>query len=121
VGDHPVKVPPELVEFVVAEAADLFPEDEGDLVCVYDARDEHLANYFAQWGADQELEACCEVVRKFWGGAGDGGLFAARRPKPPTLAEQALRAAAIELDPAGRNGSVIMAALNRLAELEDKQ
>jgi hypothetical protein len=126
VGDHPVKVPPELVEFVVAEAADLFPEDEGDLVDVYAARDEHLANYFAQWGADQELEACCDWL-------GEQGfldayrLRAARRPKPPTLAEQATTA--LHAIASGANDAreqchdiaTITAALNRLAELEAKQ
>ena len=53
----------------------------------------------ARWGADQELEACCvEVEQMFcWGSARD--LRAARRPKPPSLKEQALEAlAAIEGD-----------------------
>jgi len=46
----------------------------------------------AQWGADQELEAChCEVT--FWGGKGMADrLQATRRPKPPSLKEQALEA-----------------------------
>jgi hypothetical protein len=47
----------------------------------------------AQWGADQELEACLRLVEI------DGGedaydfaryIRAARRPKPPSLKEQAL-------------------------------
>jgi hypothetical protein len=44
----------------------------------------------AQWGADQELEACCEWLD----GVGDLTLQlrAARRPKPPSLKEQALKA-----------------------------
>ena len=50
-----------------------------------------LATQAAQWGADQELEACCEWLKKntnchitieF--------LRDARRPKPPSLKEQAL-------------------------------
>jgi hypothetical protein len=51
-----------------------------------------LATRAAQWGADAELEACCEWL--------NGGskidydtaalLRAARRPKPPSLKEQAL-------------------------------
>jgi len=62
----------------------------------YDERDWlyelHIANRAAQWGADQELEACCEWisnevlcesnVHRF--------LRAARRPKPPSLKERAL-------------------------------
>ena len=45
-----------------------------------------------QAGADQELEAChCEV--SFWGGKGMADrLQATRRPKPPSLKEQALEA-----------------------------
>jgi len=43
----------------------------------------------AQWGADQELEACCEWVSAVDGKYGPR-LRLARRPKPPTLKEQAL-------------------------------
>jgi hypothetical protein len=43
----------------------------------------------ARWGADQELEACCEWTA-IVGGA--EALRAARRPKPPSLKEQALGA-----------------------------
>jgi hypothetical protein len=46
----------------------------------------------ARWGADQELEACCEE----FSARGNAGicrrLRTARRPKPPTLKEQALEA-----------------------------
>ena len=41
-------------------------------------------------GADQELEACCEWVQGY-AECGDS-LHAARRPKPPSLKEQALAA-----------------------------
>jgi hypothetical protein len=42
----------------------------------------------AQWGADQELEACCKWVESFadWGDL----LLQDRRPKPPSLKEQGL-------------------------------
>jgi hypothetical protein len=45
----------------------------------------------AQWGADQELEACCEWIPKAtpWDAE---QLRAARRPKPLSLKEQALQA-----------------------------
>jgi len=51
----------------------------------------------ARWGADQELEACCEWIHNetyddcataFSGFIAN--LRAARRPKPPSLKEQAL-------------------------------
>jgi hypothetical protein len=45
----------------------------------------------AQWGADQELEACCETLdmvngSNYWSQV----LRSGRRPKPPSLKEQAL-------------------------------
>jgi hypothetical protein len=49
-----------------------------------------LATRAAQWGADQELEACCAFVRR--GPWCSEKLRAARRPKPPSLKEQALLA-----------------------------
>jgi hypothetical protein len=49
-----------------------------------------LAKLAAQWGADTELEACCEWADETgWQGAGDG-LRTARRSKPPSLRRQAL-------------------------------
>jgi len=51
-----------------------------------------IATHAVQWGADQELEACC-----LWLNGGSkidydtaSLLRAARRPKPPSLKEQAL-------------------------------
>jgi hypothetical protein len=45
----------------------------------------------AQWGADQELEACCEwISNPDTMHLGPSDLRAARRPKPPSLKEQAL-------------------------------
>jgi hypothetical protein len=49
-----------------------------------------IANKAAQWGADQELEACCKWLREFHPG-GTEQLRAARRPNPPSLKEQALK------------------------------
>jgi len=51
----------------------------------------------AQWGADQELEACCEWFQEFyktesWVKHDLKHFRAARRPKPPSLKEQALTA-----------------------------
>jgi hypothetical protein len=50
----------------------------------------------AQWGADQELEVCCEWLCEFHPG-GTKQLRCSRRPKPPSLKEQAL--AALEVIP----------------------
>jgi hypothetical protein len=75
------------------------------------------ANYFctlaAQWGADQELEACCEWTA-IVGGA--EALRAARRPKPPSLKEQAIAQlrevnAMLQFQTTGGETSAIRAAL----------
>jgi hypothetical protein len=44
-----------------------------------------------QQGADQELEACCAWLREFHPG-GTEQLRCSRRPKPPSLKEQAIAA-----------------------------
>jgi hypothetical protein len=52
--------------------------------------DAEVFSEVAQWGADQELNACCEWTQGY-AECGDS-LRAARRPKPPSLKEQALEA-----------------------------
>jgi hypothetical protein len=55
--------------------------------------EQFIATRFAQWGADQELEACCEWVTKDWTDIEIADMLrSARRPKPPSLKEQALEA-----------------------------
>jgi hypothetical protein len=53
----------------------------------YDQFSHHIATKAAQWGADQELDACCEWAQGY-AECGDS-LRLARRPKPPSLREQA--------------------------------
>ena len=52
---------------------------------------QELTTQAARWGADMELEACCEWIPKAtpWDAE---QLRAARRPKPPSLKELALEA-----------------------------
>ena len=57
------------------------------------AYEQHITTRAAQWGADQELEACCDWLH--WQNLATHAdlipsLRAARRPKPPNLKEQAL-------------------------------
>jgi hypothetical protein len=94
-NQHPITTPPELVQ-QWAEAAS-FAKD-GELAGV-------LATAAARWGWDQrgtandaelqeardkELEACCEWLRsKGILEPAIDALRAARRPKPPSLKEQA--------------------------------
>jgi hypothetical protein len=78
--------------------------------------EDHIATQAALWGADQELEACCAEVSVSWNGnkALAVELRTARRPKPPSLKEQALDelAAAERLYPA--DWSTIRKALGAL-------
>jgi len=56
---------------------------------------QQLATRAAQWGADQELEACCKWLDRNCGRWELPVLLRnARRPKPPSLKEQGLAAAA---------------------------
>ena len=50
-----------------------------------------LATRAAQWGADQELEACCHYFARDLRESLALELRAARRPKPPTRKERALK------------------------------
>ena len=79
--DHPITPPRELMQQWIADS----PK-------VPIAHGEYIATQAARWGADQELEACCEWI----GSEGLAGytsreLRAARRPKPPSLKEQSLK------------------------------
>lgn len=54
--------------------------------------EDHIANEAAKWGADTELEACCEwITGRDWTWT-SAQLRTARRPKPPSLKEQAIAA-----------------------------
>ena len=62
---------------------------------------DYIATQAARWGADQELEACCQALRVrgtrmrcMEANQTIEHLRAARRPKPPSLKEQAQ----VELD-----------------------
>jgi hypothetical protein len=77
-AEHPITPPPELVQNWVDT---LLPQSS---LKAFTAA--------AQWGADRELEACCKWVEaKHWiEPEFVVHLRAARRPKPPSLKQQAL-------------------------------
>ena len=86
---HPITPPPELFAEWLAEAKRMHPAESTGFIAGEVARLAYRA------GADQELEACIELIK-------DHGWFAnpehrvnevraARRPKPPSLKEQALK------------------------------
>ena len=77
--EHPITPPPELVQ----------QWWDGTHGALYEF--EAVTTQAARWGADQELEACCEWINSFQNKfvhAHD--LRLVRRPKPPSLKEQAL-------------------------------
>ena len=77
---HPITPPPELVEQWINEP--------GGLSAV------HVATQAARWGADQELDACIDVILAHPGLEHPELLVEVlrdiRRPEPPSLAEEAL-------------------------------
>jgi hypothetical protein len=88
--DHPIVPSPELIQEWENKYEGHMPE--------WIIR--HVAYEAAKWGADQELEACIHWLITGPYGASIacnadhmiGDLRAARRPKPPSLKEQALTA-----------------------------
>jgi hypothetical protein len=68
-----------------------------------------------QAGADQELEACCGALDELNDGFWSEKLRAARRPKPPSLKEQAIAVLDdAELDAAHHN--ILLRALEQLPD-----
>jgi hypothetical protein len=82
---HPITPPPELI-YEWAEDRELL-RDPLPLP-------EYIANCAAQWGADQELEACCEWLQDPDLNVDTYKLRAARRLGAASLKEQALQALA---------------------------
>jgi hypothetical protein len=83
---HPITPPPELVQQWVEETRShdcigSYPED----------LEQRIATRAAQWGADQELEACCQYFARDLRESLALELRAARRPKPQTLNSIALQ------------------------------
>ena len=112
--EHPITPPPELIQQWKRTAPHRANEHE---------HYHYITLCAAQWGADQELEACCEWLRGEydWGLAAALRLDAERRPEPPSETEQALAALnEIEdkmLGPTSQE-KLIRRALERLKELE---
>ena len=95
---HPITPPPELVQQWDRE----YREQE-KVGCIGFASSliGYIAARAAQWGADQELEECCEEMKSLpsplgipFGEMASNALRSARRPEPPSLKEQALEALA---------------------------
>jgi hypothetical protein len=93
--DHPITPPPELSDEQVGEwlIDDGYPWDPSEqaVITITASRLKNVARQAAQWGADMELEACVKLLELSDDNARDF-LYSARRPKPPSLKEQALTA-----------------------------
>ena len=89
-AEHPITPPPELVRRWHKEAC----KDPYNGGAFFESKTlKHIATQAANWGADTELEACCEWLDEGFGDVGNlpATLRAARRPKPPTLNSIALQ------------------------------
>ena len=106
--DFPITPPPELVQ-QWAIMFEHFSDDE-------------VFTQVARWGANQELEKCCEwLVRNYNYPEAGNPLRTARRPKPPSLKEQALSELNLTADSDGAELSrtqvdLIRCALEQLSE-----
>ena len=81
---HPITPPPELVRQWTTSF---------DCPEAWGPKDQWIASKAAQWGADQELKAVCQLLFSDPSVTYTlSDIRAARRPKPPSLKEQALKA-----------------------------
>jgi hypothetical protein len=99
-NEHPITPPPELVHQWLGEFFDCTVSGE------LSDSERFLTAHAAQWGADQELEACCAWFVQDWTDIETADkLRSARRPKPPSLKEQALAALSdMSIKPCVTNG-----------------
>ena len=78
-NQHPITPPPEQVDQWFDDAMRLNSTPKY-----------YIARQAALWSADHELEECCEELNARGYPQIVGRIRAARRPKPPSLKEQAL-------------------------------
>lgn len=94
--EHPITPPPELVGEWLCDDGYPWDPSENVTVTITTNRLDNVATKAARWGADQELEACKQVILKQKWFAAPGfrldQLHNARRPKPLSLKQQALEA-----------------------------
>jgi hypothetical protein len=101
-NQHPITPPPELVQQWLCSDDYLWGSLEQTSVTITTNRLQNVATQAAQWGADQELEACCEWLEQNQGRWEiPASLRDARRPNPPSLKEQALARCNDYIDPDG--------------------
>jgi hypothetical protein len=106
----PITPPPELVQqWASTQAFDIAP--------AWMLND--VATQAAQWGADQELEACCEWLDYNHPSVSVGHLRAARRPSPQTLSlkQQAMAVLDdVDTELGGAHYNILLRALEALPD-----
>ena len=121
-AERPITPPPELVQQWISERYGAVCVAPGEVTI-------HVATMAARWGADTELEAICHwLITGPYGfsiAANSDSLIrdlrAARRPKPPSLKELALRdlnalAKDLERNGMGFGTAMIRRALEQLTD-----
>ena len=87
---HPITAPPELVQEWLCSDDYLWGPLEQTSITITTNRLQNVATRATQWGSDQELDACCEWLDEKTIINGSTALRMARRPKPPSIKDQAL-------------------------------
>ena len=106
-NQHPITPPPELVE--------RWKDHWFDAKIKHINLEDYILAQAAQWGADQELEACCEWFANEGYGTAPDRIRMHRRPKPPSLKEHALETLhSMQIEPCMING------VNTIADLMAK-
>jgi hypothetical protein len=106
-NQHPITPPRELQDQWFYEAQELDRTSSHYVPSRY-----YIATQAALWGADQELEACCEWFANEGYGTAPDRIRNHRRPKPPTMKEQALAALGwLSIEPCLINGVDVNAAV----------
>ena len=113
---HPITPPPELVEQWATEYW-------GTEYWSHSENEKHIATQAANWGADQELQACINFVydNELCDPDFYNNLRAARRPKPPSLKEQALQHVGLIQDNWARLGDGLEAPPSLTGQITLKQ
>ena len=89
-NQHPITPPPEMRRQWLDNDDFPFVAGTNDLLSIAKDRLNSVMDQAAQWGADQELEACVNYIDNNISGNKAREFRAIRRPKPPSLKEQAL-------------------------------
>lgn len=124
-NNNKITPPPELVGEWLCSEDYLSDASTFSSMTITSSRLQNVATRAARWGADMEVEACCQWLSLQGYDLVAAKFRAARRPKPPSLAGEALAELKEIMDElheatgSGFTASAIHRALERLQELEN--